>query len=110
MGDDYVRSYLAGASWCGYTKKAEKDLDDAAKVMDPSVQVQGYNVNDVITRLNCDLPATLPNQDAICKFAAKGYPMLVSCWHDDCKVVVDGYSQDYARKSAGAISSYTLGQ
>jgi len=110
--DSPVYTYLVGATWCGYTKAASSDLEAASRrPSDPIVQVQNYNVNDVVTRVYCDVQAdaTIP-QSNLCLLAKSGYPVLVGCIDSNCQVLINGYStENYASNSAKAILDFASG-
>jgi len=98
--------YLVGTTWCGYTKKADAELA-AASSLDPSMQVQQYAINDVVTRVFCDQPsrdAPVP-QLQLCALA-KGYPILAACEGDNCTTLLDGYFPNYPKVSADAVNRY----
>ena len=92
---------LAGASWCGFTKKAEASLDRQDQPL-----VMGRPLNDWIARLNC---AGEDEGHIACLHAKKnGFPQLLSCSQDErggsCVRVHHGYAE--APVYANAITKF----
>jgi hypothetical protein len=99
--------YLVGATWCGYSKKADAELT-AASSADVAMQVQQYPVNDVINRVFCDEPnsdLSVPQQQ-LCGLAQNGFPILAVCQGQNCTRLLDGYYPNYAKASSDAINRY----
>jgi hypothetical protein len=99
--------YMVGATWCGYSKKADADLT-AAPRSDADYRVQQYPVNDVVNRVFCDESPNDPlvPQVQLCNLANEGFPILAVCQGRNCTQLLKGYFPDYAKVTADAINRY----
>ena len=111
--DELVHVYLVGKTTCPYTRHADQDLalthrgDLKTSVRDSRDKDYYYDIDDVVSRVYCDLPPSDPSvpQSELCSMV-QSVPTLVACQRQRCEVLVSGYYPDYAAPAAQAVNLY----